>query len=88
MNSENNSLSVMSFNGPRTLFNSTNLSSIISTTSVGAQCAIASQYGNLFIAGKYFQIDKIDFLIRVIKPPELTRILLFFYFSPADFNFS
>ncbi len=39
-----NYFSVMSYEGPRILFNPTNLSSIVKTTSVGRNCAIASQY--------------------------------------------
>jgi hypothetical protein len=56
IDSANKLLSVMSYNSLRTLFNPTNLSLIINTTSVGPNCAIASQYGNLFIASKFFQM--------------------------------
>lgn len=77
MNSANEFLLVMSFNGPRTLFNRTNLSLIISTTSIETQCAIASQYENLFIAGNFFRIAKIYFLIFDIGCDRPTRVRTF-----------
>ncbi|UJR27483.1 hypothetical protein I4U23_008768 [Adineta vaga] len=50
INSANNLLAVMSYMGSRTLFNRKNLSSVINITSVGSDCAIASQNDNLFIS--------------------------------------
>lgn len=52
INSANQLLSVMSYHGSRYLLNRTNLNTIINTTSVGTNCGIASQFGDLFISSK------------------------------------
>lgn len=49
----NNFLSIMSYHGSRTLLNRSNLNVNTSVTSVGSQCAIASQSENLFTSSLY-----------------------------------
>jgi hypothetical protein len=53
---DQNLLSAVSYHGSRTLFNRTNLTIVVSTTSAGSDSAIAFQDTNLFVSSKSYEI--------------------------------